>query len=292
MSTKRRLAGHERGRSTSRSTRPHFRLVPPNNHSPHEQAVIKAGYPWVRTNCLVPTWLSPDSDPRPKSIPDRLNPHGHHGINTHLIVEGDLTLIPVKKFFGKDHVAAKTMSTDPGSQKELSVAPYEIYWGMTQQACKFVEGHRNLSPRSVHRYMSRGGLEWIDKTGRAVKGTERTFILQQLDGADFKTHFDFKAMRRLATCSFKEDNQVTRSMRQWFLQEWNDPDVQAARGDLRPAIHPLESPPPSQAQDHDMDDIDDEVGFLGDDMDPDDEDGSAILTEAFQDWLKGGLPHS
>lgn len=91
---------------------------------------------------------------------------------------------------------------------------------------------------------------------------------------------------------FKEDNQVTRSMRQWFLQEWNDPDVQAARGDLRPAIHPLESSPPSQAQDHDMDDIDDEVDFLGDDMDPDDEDGSAILTEAFQDWLKGGLPHN
>ena len=46
--------------------RPHFRLIRPTVESAHEQAVINAGYPWVRTNALIPTWMSPDPDPRPR----------------------------------------------------------------------------------------------------------------------------------------------------------------------------------------------------------------------------------
>lgn len=132
-------------------SRPHFRLIGPIVDSPHEQAVIDAGYPWVRTNPLMPTWMSPGRDPRANPPPDRLNWHGHHGINTHLIVEGDLTLMKPKKMFGQNHVAAVTLSTDLGAPKELSVAPDEMYVGTTQQACRFVEGHRCLSPTSAHR---------------------------------------------------------------------------------------------------------------------------------------------
>lgn len=136
----------------SQVPRPHFRPIRPIVDSPHEQAVIDAGYPWVRTNPLMPTWLSPGADPRPiDPVPDRLDWHGHHGVNTHLIVEGDLTLMKPKKMFGQNHVAAVTLSTDLGAPKELSVAPDEMYLGTTQQACKFVEGHRCLSPRSAHR---------------------------------------------------------------------------------------------------------------------------------------------
>lgn len=133
-------------------SRPHFRPIQPIVDSPHEQAVIDAGYPWVRTNPLVPTWMSPGADPRSIGrVPHKLNWHGHHGVNTHLIVEGDLTLLKPKKMFGQDHIAAVTLSTDLGTPKELSVAPDEIYLGTTQQACKFVEGHRCLSPTSAHR---------------------------------------------------------------------------------------------------------------------------------------------
>lgn len=140
-----------RKRPASGLTRPHFRLIRPVVDSAHEQAVINAGYPWVRTNMLIPTWMSPDKDPRPDTVPDRLDLHGHHGINTHLIVEGDLTLMKPKKMFDQNHITAVTLSADMGGAKELSVAPDEVYYGTTQQACRFVEGHRSLSPRSAHR---------------------------------------------------------------------------------------------------------------------------------------------
>lgn len=123
--------------------------------------------------------------------------------------------------------------------------------------------------------MSRGSLEWVDEDGRAVRGTDRTYILQQLKNAEFKTNFDFKVMRRVATCKFKDDNDTTWSMRQWFLREWNDPNVQAAKGDLRPAIHPLEAHLAPQEEDEEVD--------------PDEEYGSSGLIRSFKEWLLGNI---
>lgn len=134
--------------------------------------------------------------------------------------------------------------------------------------------------------MDRGSLEWVDKAGQAVRGGDRAYVLEQLKKADFETKFDFKVMRRVATCSFKDDNQITWSMRQWFLREWNDPDVQAAKGDLRPAVHPSEPPLAPQRQDHEMDIGDDEADSSGDGLELDDEDGSTRdLLNAFREWL-------
>lgn len=151
MSDNQTSATVERGRPTSRQEQPHFHHIQSIAYSSHEQAVLDAGYPWVRTNMLIPTWASPDADPRSNLVPDRLHWHGHHGVNTHLIVEGDITLMKLKKMFGQNHISAVTMSTDLGAPKEAPVAPDEVYGGTTQQACKFVEGHRNLSPMSAHR---------------------------------------------------------------------------------------------------------------------------------------------
>lgn len=154
-------------------SRPHFRPIRPIVDSAHEQAVVDAGYPWVRTNPLMPTWMSPGRDPRElrdNPVPDRLNWHGHHGINTHLIVEGDLTLMKPKKMFGQDHITAVTLSTDLGAPKELSVAPDEVYLGTTQQACRFVEGHRCLSPTSAHRVSKfRSFLHYLEDMLRSAK---------------------------------------------------------------------------------------------------------------------------
>ena len=141
----------ERGRPTSCQEHPHFRRIQSLAYSTHEQAVLDAGYPWVRTNLLIPTWQSPDADSRTNPVPDRLPWHGHHGVNTHFIVEGDLTVMKLKKMFGQNHVSAITLSSHPDALQELPVAPNEVYAGTTQQACKFVEGHRSLSPRSAHR---------------------------------------------------------------------------------------------------------------------------------------------
>ncbi|POS81599.1 hypothetical protein DHEL01_v200037 [Diaporthe helianthi] len=262
----------------------------PGARSPHEQAVLDAGYPWVRTNMLIPTWQSPNKDPRPARVPDGLNKHGHHGINTHLIVEGDLTISKEKIFFNQNHLAAITLSTRPGAQKELSVAPDEMYTGRSQQGCKFVEGHRSLSPASAYRYMSRGGLDWIDKLGLVARGADRAYILEQLEHAVFETKFDFKIGRRTATCAFKDDNQITRGLGQWFSREWNDPAVQAAKGDLRAVIHPSDTLQKDEEKKHD--------GFYGNsksdtssdvDMDDVEEDISVSLIKAFNEWLPGHL---
>lgn len=77
--------------------------------------------------------------------------------------------------------------------------------------------------------MSRGRVEWVDEAGRAVQGPVRDYVLQQLDNAKFETEFDPKFTRKMTTCSFKDDNQITRSMREWFWREWNDPCVQALK---------------------------------------------------------------
>ncbi|KAG8156952.1 hypothetical protein KVR01_013174 [Diaporthe batatas] len=280
---------HHRGRPASRPGRPRFRVVRGTTYSAHEQAVLDAGYPWVRTNALVPTWSSPDKDPRGVAVADRLNWHGHHGVNTHLIVEGDLTLMKLKKMFNQNHVSAVTVSSEPGALKELSVAPGEMYAGTSQQACRFVEGHRCLSPASAHRYMTRGTLEWVDKTGKAARRADREYVLRQLAGAVFETKFDFAVMRRVATCTFEDDNQVTRGMSQWFSREWNDPAVQAAKGDLRAAIHPLDAD--DQEEKRKKGNGRAAGGFDGDvDMDTDDaddEDISARLIKAFSEWLPG-----
>lgn len=131
--------------------------------------------------------------------------------------------------------------------------------------------------------MSRGSLEWIDKTGDAVQGADRAYVLRQLDNAEFATNFDFKTMRRVANCSFKDDNQITRSMRQWFLREWNDPDVQAAKGDLLPAIHPSDFTPIPQGQNGEMDIVDEDDLLPGDEMGFEDDDD--VLVEMFREWL-------
>lgn len=145
------MSNNQRGRTTSRQVRPRFRVVRGKVYSAHEQAVLDAGYPWVRTNPLKPTHAAPGKDLRFDVTPDRLNWHGHHSINTHLIVDGDLTILKLKKMFNQDHISAITISNRFGDKKELSVVPDEMYAGTSQQSCKFVEGHRSLSPASARR---------------------------------------------------------------------------------------------------------------------------------------------
>lgn len=133
--------------------------------------------------------------------------------------------------------------------------------------------------------MTRGSLEWVDKTGKAVRNADRDYILQQLEGAVFQTKFDFNVMRRVATCTFKDDNQITRAMSQWFSREWNDPAVQAAKGDLRAAIHPLDALKKGQEKDGSGS----KASSADVDMEEEEEDISVGLIKAFNEWLPGHL---
>lgn len=144
---------------------PCFQLIRPIVNSPHEEAVIEAGYPWVQTNSLIPTRMSLGANRHDKPIPNRLNLHSHHGENTHLIVEGDLTLKRANNYF------EDTLYSYGNGPKELPVPPDEVYSGTTAQGCKFVEGHRCLSPRSAHRVINAKFLflHHVEATFRSVQ---------------------------------------------------------------------------------------------------------------------------
>ncbi len=121
----------------------------------HEQRVADGGYKWVRTNQLFPTREDRAID---FGRPDRLLTHSHHGWNTHLIVEGDLSIESHEEASrGRPHRRSE-ISTAPGAETESVVRPGLPYSGTTRRGCRFVEGHRNLSPRSAERFVDRGTL--------------------------------------------------------------------------------------------------------------------------------------
>lgn len=195
---------------------PGFRYGEPN-FSEHEKAVREAGYPWVRTNPLIPTWMTPGPDQRPPAeSPDRLNAHGHHGVNTHLIVSGDLTIRKVTKFHGQTAIPALTISTDPGSPKEAAAVGNEMYWGTTERGCTFVEGHRCLSPATANRFMDRGTLKWVDDEGYELSRSQQNYIKNQLQGAIFT----WDALQRRASIRFPDHNSTTEILERWFKREW------------------------------------------------------------------------
>ncbi|KAI1867281.1 uncharacterized protein JN550_007012 [Neoarthrinium moseri] len=119
-----------------------------------EEAVIEAGYPWVRTNTIEKTRMA-DFDP---SYIDRLNAHSHSGTNTHLIVDGDLRF-NVKRAQGGDLDSREACdSGDICYQHEFYVLEKASYSATTTTGATFVEGHRCLSPTTAERFMGRGTL--------------------------------------------------------------------------------------------------------------------------------------
>ncbi|KAK7748490.1 hypothetical protein SLS62_008530 [Diatrype stigma] len=138
---------------------------------PHEQRVAAGGYKWVRTNELFPTQAHRKID---FARPDRLLPHSHHGENTHLIVKGDLCIESHAKNDerGRGRGRYRTspspsnrerfeISTALGSAQEKTVGPGVTYEGSTRQGCRFVEGHRRLSPATAERFIDRGTLQAV-----------------------------------------------------------------------------------------------------------------------------------
>lgn len=240
---------------------PGFRYSKPD-FSAHEKAVKEAGYPWVCSNPLKPSWISLEDNPRPNGFPDRLNIHGHHGVNTHLIVSGDLTVRKIKQFHGQVSVPVLTISTDPGAPREAATVGDEMYWGTTERGCVFVEGHRCLSPATANRFMDRGTLRWVDRQGYEVNKYEQDYIKGQLQGA----RFDWDSARRRASIRFAEHNGTTENLAKWFKKEWEAD--QSANGPLLPVCHPL----------------DDQVGGTTDDEDEDEDKHEGFNWSSVYPW--------
>ncbi|KAJ4418861.1 hypothetical protein N0V82_005307 [Gnomoniopsis sp. IMI 355080] len=213
---------------------PGFNFVGPIE--PGQQSVVAGGYPWVQTNRLIPTW-SGISFPPPlpeaiASLPiDRLNLHGHHGLNTHLVLRGDMTLEKVQYSLHKRVPVEKIRISADGPAKEAPVGAGDIYFGTTEAGCEFVEGHRCLSPTTALRFIDRGTLGWYNKDGEVAPMDEQSFIIEQLrrvqdagNFGKFNSALVFEVpninlrvrMRRRLACELKE----------WFQAEWTEDDLE------------------------------------------------------------------
>lgn len=228
--------------------RPGFDYIKPVD-SPHEQSVLAAGYPWVRTNILeswrnqISTRGHPGHAEIINSRPHSLNLHSHHGRNTHFLVEGDL-LLERESFHhhsggGDKGAAAKSIALHDGRtypkswlyyaifgapQKNLEapVGPGDIYKGTTEYDCAFVEGHRCLSPTTAMRYIDRGTLTWVNKDGRKASRNELEVITGLLASAQFEKEPGSRAVK----IKMEDGERISGEMEQWFKHEWVGEDLE------------------------------------------------------------------
>lgn len=143
---------------------------------PHEKAVVDAGYKWVRTNEIDPTRKNAATGRAKRFDPshiDRLNKHSHSGPNTHLIVEGDLVF---RQQLWRPYVLESDDADDAhrhGEKHEFPVPRGRAYSATSGRGCRFVEGHRSLSPSTAERFMARGTLRAVPGPPCAAPLAER-----------------------------------------------------------------------------------------------------------------------
>ncbi|KAJ4392126.1 hypothetical protein N0V93_005748 [Gnomoniopsis smithogilvyi] len=209
---------------------PGFNFVSPTE--PAQEPVLSNGYPWVQTNTLIPTWSGISfPPPLPEAIASlpigRLNRHGHHGLNTHLVLRGDLTLERIR--YSRRVPLEKIRISADGPVNEAPVGAGDIYLGTTEGGCDFVEGHRCLSPTTALRFVDRGTLCWYNKDGEPAPVDEQRFISDQLRGHSRfgkvngalvfevpNTHLLRVARRKRLACELRE----------WFQAEWTEDDLE------------------------------------------------------------------
>lgn len=220
--------------SSGRKRFPGFNFVKPVD--PAQQWVVMDGYPWVQTNRLIPTWC-PISRVGPTPLPaaisqfpiDRLNRHGHHGLNTHLILKGDLTLERIKySDYERAPVDRIRISAD-GPLREAAVGAGDIYLGTTERGCEFVEGHRCLSPTTALRFFDRGTIRWFDQDGVAAPMADQTFIATQLrKGPEFGKRDGALVFEVPGVSHLRRHDRVrlAAELKTWFEAEWIGDDLE------------------------------------------------------------------
>lgn len=224
------------------------------DHTSHENAVIAEGFAWVQTNPLRPEWIDgvtkdTTADDIAGLAPQVLNPHQHHSRNTHLIVEGSLTLRQVGDLSGNHDDDKKNMKKRPCRPKKLTISnngtdprfatvpAHVVYDGKPSDGknCLFVEGHTCLSPSTALRFMNKGTLKWFDEDGEVLPDKDQEYVKRQLrthytvqydnggggggddddDDEDGDPNFVFR---------FRGRKPLAADMRAWFAEEWEDCD--------------------------------------------------------------------
>ncbi|KAI2602129.1 hypothetical protein GGR54DRAFT_625671 [Hypoxylon sp. NC1633] len=200
-----------------------FQYVTGKPEGRHEAKVVANGYKWVRTNAIGPFNSNKDID---FSAPDRILPHSHHSINTHLIVKGDLTVT-----IESESQRKYTISTAAEAAKELVVKPGVTYRGRSTQGCRFVKGHRSLSPGSAERFIDRGTLRIVSESGGACQLVSERTLKLWLREAKFNPHGKAEPKKGedyilQYNTDDKKSTWVERRARlelaRWFENEWKD----------------------------------------------------------------------
>lgn len=223
--------GHEAPPSLILKRYPGFDYSSEHVKTGHEEKVVALGYPWVRTQKLDIKKDALGSVPGIRPIRLRNLPpyclalHGHSGLNTHLIVEGDLTL---ERRFMLDQPMPldKATISAGGPVEEAPVGAGDIYDGTTRHGCKFVEGHRCLSPTTAKRYLDRGTLQWFSEVGKPASNDEQEFILHRLD--DYSQVFgncSDAVVLPESLSSVELHEGLDQKLQDWFREEWVGEDL-------------------------------------------------------------------
>lgn len=194
------------------------------------------GYPWVQANSLSPTGWCAISNmplPLPEAIPnlpiDRLNLHVHHGLNTHLILMGDLTLERLTYSPHGRKPLQKIQISAAGPVTEAPVGAGDSYLGTTKTGCEFVEGHRCLSPTTALRFFDRGTICWFNKDGVAAPAADQTFVADQLrKGPDFGKRGGALVFAVPGVSHLRRPDRVrlAAELKTWFEAEWVGDDLE------------------------------------------------------------------
>ncbi|KAI2632879.1 hypothetical protein GGS21DRAFT_146319 [Xylaria nigripes] len=188
---------------------------------PHEKRVAAAGFRWMQTNRLNPTSMLKHLNPT-GNIPDRLPPHSHHGVSTHLIVEGDLRIERVYDSY--------ELSNAPGAIRQDLVPPETTYSATSKNGCSFVEGHYRLSPRTAERFLDRGTLRAVNSGLDALPDDEtlKSWLLQVEFDPRGKACPD-GAKGEKAILDIRKTNppmcpSIHFALSKWFEKEWEPKD--------------------------------------------------------------------
>ena len=148
-------------------------ILPKSNTMPYiyarrltatENKIRDSGYPWVGTNTFPPHFLLPS--------------HGHHGNNTHLVVQGLMTIRTTNLREGINRLE-NTLAANSTYYNDTFVVPAKVHYGaiMGSQGCSFVEGHALLSPITAERLEGKGTIRWMgDGTERAEEMQKREWF--------------------------------------------------------------------------------------------------------------------
>ncbi|KAF2968515.1 hypothetical protein GQX73_g5046 [Xylaria multiplex] len=194
---------------------------------PHEVNLIAQGFTWVHTNTIAPTQFNIINMAMNSGWPDRIDPHSHHGLNTHLVIKGDLY---IQRQGHRGIRERYVISSFRGGTRQDLVPPNTTYSGASSGGCTFIEGHKCLSPQSAERFIDRGTLKLVRKPGATWRHPNDSDLKSWLRTVKFdpegKAYPDFLKGEKPILDTSQVHPPIPRDflndLSEWFENEWQN----------------------------------------------------------------------